>query len=442
MLVELAEAQAESGATVEARAHALQAARLAIAAGDVDVACASLVVNSRSSFGDTDDADPEKIELLDRALLLSGLAPAQRAGLLGQLASELIFVRELARRREVVAELIILIRQLPPEDHGVVVSSPGAMTFSADRPGFAELLGLSSAALVAAPSRSAAMYISHNRFFLALSLGDRATCDQVAATCRESAGDSVDRFAALSKMFGVMTGTIDGEIEQARATAREMVSIMRAIDMPETINFHTTTGFMLRRELGELALLGPVADVAETMGHVTSSPRAMSAFIRFAQGDLDAVTSALAQIEGEEFSDDGGRAIGVALWSELAIALGAVDLCRALAESIAHQGGVHFMTGGIYLGSADRVRALLHDALGESARADELFALAVEQHESLRSPTWVARTQLDWAESLLDRDRVEDAAAHLDGARVALGDLDLTASRDRLADLTKRMATS
>ena len=442
VLVELAEAQAESGATVEARAHALQAARLAIAAGDVDVACASLVVNSRSSFGDTDDADPEKIELLDRALLLSGLAPAQRAGLLGQLASELIFVRELARRREVVAELIILIRQLPPEDHGVVVSSPGAMTFSADRPGFAELLGLSSAALVAAPSRSAAMYISHNRFFLALSLGDRATCDQVAATCRESAGDSVDRFAALSKMFGVMTGTIDGEIEQARATAREMVSIMRAIDMPETINFHTTTGFMLRRELGELALLGPVADVAETMGHVTSSPRAMSAFIRFAQGDLDAVTSALAEIEGEEFSDDGGRAIGVALWSELAIALGAVDLCRALAESIAHQGGVHFMTGGIYLGSADRVRALLHDALGESARADELFALAVEQHESLRSPTWVARTQLDWAESLLDRDRVEDAAAHLDGARVALGDLDLTASRDRLADLTKRMATS
>ena len=204
-------------------------------------------------------------------------------------------------------------------------------------------------------------------------------------------------------MFGVMIDTIDGEIERARATAREMVSIMRAIDMPETINFHTTTGFMLRRELGELALLGPVADVAETMGHVTSSPRAMSAFIRFAQGDLDTVTSTLAQIEGEEFSDDGGRAIGVALWSELA-ALGAVDLCRALEESIAHQGGVHLMTGGVYLGSADRVRALLHDALGESTRADELFALAVEQHESVRSPTWVARTQLDWAESLLRRD--------------------------------------
>jgi len=445
VLVQLAEAQAESGATVEARAHALQAARLAIVAEDVEVACASLVVNSRSSFGDTDDPDPEKIELLDRGLLLDGLAPAQRAALLGQLASELIFVRELARRREVVADLMTLIRRLPPEDHGAVLSSPGAVTFSADRPDFTELFELSSAALVAAPSRSSAMYISHNRFFLALDLGDRATCDQVAATCRESAGDSVDRFAAFSKMFGVMTDAIDGEIEQARATAREMVSIMRAIDMPETINFHTTTGFMLRRELGELALLGPVADVAETIGHVTSSPRAMSAFIRFAQGDPDAVASALAQIVGEEFSDDGGRAIGIALWSELAVAFGAVDLCRALADSIAHQGGVHFLTGGIYLGAVDRVRALLHDALGEPARADELFGLAVDQHEALRSPTWVARTQLDWAESLLNRDQVGDtsahvdAGAHLDAARSAIGDLVLTDSEQRLADLTARL---
>ena len=286
------------------------------------------------------------------------------------------------------------------------------------------------------------MYVSNHRFFMALAMGDRETCDRVAASCRESVGDSVDRFAAFSKMFDATTDAIDGEIERARARAREMVAIMRAIDMPETVNFHTTTGFMLRRELGQLALLAPVADVAETMGHVTSSARSMSAFIRLAQGDLEAAASALALVVGEEFADDGGRAIGVALWSELAVALGAVDLCRTLADSIAHQGGVHFMTGGIYLGAADRIRALLHDALGEHEVADELFALAVEQHEALRSPTWVARTQLDWAESLLRRGEVEPARACLDAASAAIGDLELIDSRLRLADLTERMATS
>ena len=74
VLVQLAEAQAESGATADARAHAHEAARLAIAAGDAEVACSSLVVNSRSSFGDTDEPDPEKIELLEEGLQLDGLA--------------------------------------------------------------------------------------------------------------------------------------------------------------------------------------------------------------------------------------------------------------------------------------------------------------------------------------------------------------------------------
>jgi hypothetical protein len=100
------------------------------------------------------------------------------------------------------------------------------------------------------------------------------------------------------------------------------------------------------------------------------------------------------------------------------------------------------MTGGIYLGAADRIRALLHDALGEHEVADELFALAVEQHEALRSPTWVARTHLDWGESLLRRGKVEPARACLDAAAAAIGDLELIDSRLRLTELTERMTTS
>ena len=54
---------------------------------------------------------------------------------------------------------------------------------------------------------------------------------------------------------------------------------------------------------------------------------------------------------------------------------------------------------------------------------------------AMKSPPWLARTHLDWAESLLARGETTRAAAQLDAAEVALGDLDLPASRTRLAAL-------
>ena len=54
----------------------------------------------------------------------------------------------------------------------------------------------------------------------------------------------------------------------------------------------------------------------------------------------------------------------------------------------------------------------------------------------------MTRTELDWAESLLARDRADDARAHVDAAAAAIGDLDLPDSQHRLDDLTARLAIS
>lgn len=97
------------------------------------------------------------------------------------------------------------------------------------------------------------------------------------------------------------------------------------------------------------------------------------------------------------------------------------------------------MTGGIHLGSADRYRALLHDVFGEHDLADELFAAAVEQHEIFRTPPWIARTQIDWTESLIARRQFDDARTHLDAARAAIGDLDLPDNQRRLVTLASQL---
>ena len=98
------------------------------------------------------------------------------------------------------------------------------------------------------------------------------------------------------------------------------------------------------------------------------------------------------------------------------------------------------MAGGMYFGAADRLRALLLDRLGDHDQADALFTEAVRQHEDFRSPTWVARTQLDWAESLLGRGSPDAARTHLDAAAIALGKLDLPDNQLRLAELRVALA--
>ena len=97
--VKVAEARCYSGLSSEGRSDAMTAARDAIAAGDPETACDALSVASRSGFGDHDAADPERVGLLRDALRLPSLDIAQRAILVAELATELIFERDLDGRR-------------------------------------------------------------------------------------------------------------------------------------------------------------------------------------------------------------------------------------------------------------------------------------------------------------------------------------------------------
>jgi class 3 adenylate cyclase/tetratricopeptide (TPR) repeat protein len=441
VLVRLAESQSESGSTAEARANALLAARNAAAAGDVGVACDALAVVSRSSFVETDESDPEKIELLGEVLAMDELTTAQRALLLAQLATEYIFVRDIAARRQAQAELIEMLPALSDEDLGPVFAVAGTFSWQMDHAAAVEGTAMARrAAHASAPTPAGRTW--GNLFYWALSAGDRAVAEESVGEFRRRAAGSTNRFSAFAHMSDSMLRVMDGDLAAATQSMREMDAAMRAIELPESANYHTSTRLMIRRELGEVGQLGYIADAAEQLGHPAGSARAIAAFIRLHQGDLDASAAALDLVRGEEFSDDPGAAVVVALWSEIAIATRALDMCRYLASETAHKSGYHLATGGIYFGSADRVRALLHDSLGDHDLADDLFTSAVGQHEAIGSPTWVARTELDWAESLLARERAGDALAHAERARRAIGSLDLPDSQHRLDDITAGAANA
>ena len=436
VMVRLAQVQLSAADGATGRMHALTAARAAIDLADVDVACDALALPMHSSYTGDDPPDPERTEALRMALELDGLSTLQRASLLGELAIELIFERDIEGRRQALAEQELLLPALPIEERGWLMRNPGAFRYAGFRH---EQVRDRAVWLDALPQRdlspSARLGVQSVLFWLFMRSHDgdgmNRSYEQLVATGHQST-----RTGAFATVLRSTMANLAGRLDDAESLSSEGVEMLNAMGVSEATNYVATTTLANSRERGTLDELGWLAETAGRMGHHAGAGVAIAAYIHSAQGDTEYVLEALDRIDGEELSDDAGHSIVIAYWAEIVAALPDPVRCRRFITEIEPLSGVHIGTGGICLGAADRLLALLHDTVDEPDRADQYFASAVEQHEAIGSPTWVARTQLDWAESLLRRDQIDAAAARLDAARAAIGDLDLPDSRSRLARLT------
>ena len=441
-LVKLAMSQVSSGAGPEGRANALAAARASIEANDVEIACDAVLVSTRMSFDSSDPPDPERVEILRQVLEYDNLTTAQRAGVLGAFATEMIFERDIEGRAAALAEWESLTSTLPPLEQEAL-RGPGTVSYRGDHAGLDAVrnrLERVREAIELETRPSHRFQLQVGTWFLASRCSDHDIMDEMLGKVAAAASPTGNRFEAFALVPVAMDLTLSGHLDEATARRSEMVSAMEALGAPEAIVYGATTGMALERERGTVAQLDDIVDLLENLGHAASGARAMGAYVRFAQGDIDRVMTALALIEGETLSDDAGYPVVVAFWSEIVAALRVADECRRFISELTPLSGTQIGTGGILLGAADRLLALLHDALGEHDRADEFFSRAVEQHGALCSPPWIARMELDWAESLVARGRAVDARVHLDAARAAIGDLDLPDNQRRLDDLTARLA--
>jgi hypothetical protein len=438
VLVRLADAQISASDTALGRANTLRAADAAIGVGDVDLACAALEVTPRGSFASGDPADPERVAMLRRALELDGLSTLQRASLLGELAIELIFERDIAGRRAVLDEQAGLLANLPIEQRAWLIRSPGSFRY-ADF-GYDEMRERAEW-MRALPRESVRPweYVQSRLalVWLCLSTHDGEGADAALASATTAvAGVEVSRRTAFTAMAAAQCANVAGDIAEAERLAADAVAMMLEVGVPEARNYWVTSSLHNARERGALGDLAGFSHEVARADHPAGAAVAISAYLRHLQGD--SVTEELDRLDGEEFADDAGRSIVIAYWAEIVASLRDEARCRRFIAEIEPLTGVHVGTGGMCFGAADRLLALLHDALGDSDPADAYVTRAVEQHHRLRSPTWVARTELDWAGSLIARDRLDDAREHLAAAEVAIGDKDLADSKRRLAALSLR----
>ena len=440
LLSRLAHAQARAGDPA-AEATARLSARLALDAGDVGAAAAVLCLSARRSYDREQQPDHDKIALLERTLaLVDDDAVLLRGRLLAQLAGELVFVGSFERRDAILDELSVLVDSVqdPVERWGLM----GKGTLGPGRrwtdPAVIRRVCRScheAAATLADPfEREKAQIVL---WPLAASVGDRDRCDQaVDALSREETPTA----EVSHHFFALASAYLDGRFDDFEAHATAITEHFRVLHHPEARTFEVGSALLLCRERDRMLDMVPYVERwAGSPAREGRSARwwsardAMAAYTRLLTGRRDLV--ALDRFDPARVPDGTGWPATVAMTGEVVAVLGDDRLVRQMLAVVTPRRGLHLVSGAFYNGSHDRLAALLHDRLGQHDEADEAFAAAVRGHHRLRTPVWVARSELDWAASLVRRDRHDAARVRVREARAAIGDLPLAESRRRADEL-------
>jgi class 3 adenylate cyclase/DNA polymerase III delta prime subunit len=427
VLVDLADAQIRSG-DLGHRRTARDAAAMAIASHDVDTAVAALTLQWRTSFSEYDEADERKIEMLRTALAELDLDEVQRADLTGELASELIFTRDIAGRAAALAEFEARLALLPNDVRGRLRDfGRVSQRFHPD------------VVLRFEQTTDADVAV---RLYTAMIRSDGELFDELHGEWLARIAEMDPFTIAKSLPWRVPVAVMRGDLQAASRIADELLELMRELQIAERPVYRATTALCIARELGTHTDLLPFWTAPAEGAHPSSATAATAAFLHLECGDRAAAATMLNEFSVDSVTDDAGYAMAVGLMSEVAATIGTDAQCEALLEPCREGAGFQVISGGIHLGSANRLAGLLLDRLGRHDDAAISLSAAIEDASRLRSPTWLARSQLDLATSRLTQRDTRAAAASVELAAAALEGFDLPASRARLGELEQRLGTA
>jgi len=444
----LAKAEMVSGVG-DACAHLREAVTLARKAGLDDAMAEALLVNVRTSFDEEQESDPEKLELLEHALALPGDTPARRARLLSALAVESIFVGDPTRRGPMLDEALELARR-SGDPRALVEASAGrflarprstwsAAQFAADRPLLSEAL---DAALALGDPIWVATTQTHAGLG-ALIAGDGEQLRAHTETLSLTSGGGQNQIALRSHLLlSQSIATLDGRLVDADARSREASDMWRMTGSVETDKGRAVAQIALRREQSRLAELIPALTADGTARPAAALAVAASAFALVESGSRDDAAILLHRADHSGFHDipdDVDWPLAVALWSEVAAQVGDRHAAAELYEVLRPHDGTQMCMGAVSGGPAARLLAILENLLGRPTDADRHFAEVVDFSRRLMSPVWVARCQLDWAQTWIERGETTLAAQLAAEADAAAGMLALPALRLQWASLRDQL---
>ncbi|MDO8615442.1 MAG: protein kinase [Dehalococcoidia bacterium] len=410
LLLALGDAQMKAGDAVNGRQTFERAAESARKRKSADqLARAGLGVGERYEIGAVDES---LVEILEEALRLLGDADsALRAMVLGRLAGALYFTGSRERRESLTRESVKMARRLGDSAAlaYTLISRHQALWDPED---VEERLSATDEILrLAAEANDKGLTVAGRLWRLVdlIELGDVPALDaeiEALAGVAEELRQPVYLYN-LALVRG-MRASLDGRFEEAERLAQEALAIGRRVLSANAIQFFAVQTYLLRREQGRLHELEAGMNAFVDQYPLVPAWRCGRALLCCELGQEEKARADFEFLARDDFSvlpHDANWYIGMALLAETCAYLGDVQRAAVLYDQLLPYAERWINTGAgvVCNGSVSRYLGLLAATMSRWEEAERHFEDALEKHAKMGARPYLAHTQREYAEMLLDR---------------------------------------
>jgi tetratricopeptide (TPR) repeat protein len=364
-------------------------------------------------------SDPSRVALLDEALMgLPDEDSPLRARMLARMSLELYYAGEPELRMGLAEEAVQVARRIG--DPRTLASCLDARHYALWRPENVE-----ERLEVAAELRGVAEQTGDPELELhgaawtiidLMELGDIQGVDvQIAAASKLAEALHRPIWLWWTSLFRGARAQLAGEFDEAERIAQETLAIGQQGQAENALHYYAQAMFNIRREQGRLAEVeGAVRGFIELYPNIPAWRSALALLlVELGRGDeARAEFERLAEGGFSAFPRDANWLIAVTLLAEVCGALGDGPRAAELYQLLAPYAGRNVVVGrnATSYGGASRLLAVLAAARGDYELAERHFEEAQSLHARMGARPWEARTQVAYAEMLLQRRRDDDAA--------------------------------
>ena len=430
LLISLGEAQRRGGDPGH-RQTLLDAGRLAQARGDADALARAALANSRGNiFSAVGAVDTERVAALEAALEAVGdEATTNRARLLAYLSQEVTFCGDEQRCLRLSDEALALARRL------------------GDAAALADVLVARYHAIAIPGTLAERVANTAELMALAEQLGDplvmsRALWLRYRAVLESGDVEEAHRYSGLSERLNAELGQpslrwldawnrdglvlLAGRVAEAGHLVQEASDLGRESGQPDAELFATVQLFQVRFEQGRLEDMEGAVNrlVAEVPGFPLLG--AIQAVLSWELGREAEARAVFEDLAADDFSLVPLNLYWLRTMTEMAVVcagLGDAGRAAVLFDLLSPHADQLVVALRLITGTVTHYLGLLASTMGRFDEADAQFRAAEATHRRIGAPTWLARTQLEWARMRLRRRDPGD----VDGARQLLSQALVTA---------------
>jgi len=449
LLISLGEAERRAGDPTY-RETLFTAADLAQQASDPIRLARAALANHRGFWSFAGGVDEDRVRVLESALdaLGGGSDNSLRARLLAQLAVELTFGPDQRRKQALCREALDTARRDgSPQIRGDVLLAVTEAIRGPDTVG--ERLSLTAELLeVADATRNPALSCWGNGF-RAFAAGEALDAAE-AKRCMEAGLRLADDlrqpiFGWMSRLVAAALAATAGRLDESEQLALESFRLGQSMGLRDAAAYFGACRFSVGFHRGRLREVMPALDDARAAAPGLTSLEGYAA-LAFCETDRHAEARPIFEGLVGRLPERPEEVTWLRLTAQLACvcaSLGDAGQASTLRRLLAPYAGQAASTGAAWFGAVPHHLGLLATTLGNFDEANQHFATAERMHEGFGAVPWTARTRIEWAEMLAQRNQPGDSErAHglLAQALATASELGLGTIERRGRALSERLA--